>query len=144
MLEKERLKNEIHDETEDTEQIKKEIEKQAAKRAITRAKANSWDLNIAIFLFLVLILVIVLLFQGIGIEIVAPTAIFGLACVWLVGWRHRKKLYPSYYEEELINLAWESSMKANKKETVQKKIEETVEKHIQKALCEEWDKENEL
>ncbi len=140
----EQLKSEIHDEAEDTEQVKKEIEKQAAKRAITRAKANSWDLNTAIFLSLVLIAVMILLFQGIGIEIVAPIAIFGLACVWLVGWRRRRKLYGSYYEEELINLAWESSMKANKKETVQKKIEETVEKHIQKALCEEWDKENEL
>ena len=136
----EQLKNEIHDEAEDTEQIKKGIEKKAAKRAITRAKVDSWDLNIAIFLFLVLILVIVLLFQGIGIEIVAPIAIFGLTCVWLVGWRHRRKLYPSYYEEELIKLLWESSMKANNEETVQKTIEKTVENYVQRALRERRDK----
>ena len=136
----EQLINEIHDKTEDIEQIKREIEKKAAKRAITRAKVDSWDLSIAIFLFVVLILVIVLLFQGIVIEIVAPIAIFGLVCVWLVGWRRRKKLYPSYYEEELIKLARELSVKANNEETVQKKIEETVEKYVQKALRERGDK----
>ncbi len=135
----EQLINKIHDRAEDTKQITKEIEKQAAQRASTRTKADSWDLDIAIFLFLVLIVLIILLFQGIGIEIVAPTAIFGLACVWLVGWRHRKKLYPSYYEEELINLAWELSVKANNEETVQKKVEETVEEYVQKALRERGD-----
>lgn len=131
----EQLNNEIHDEVEDTEQIKKEIEKQAAKRAITRAKVDSWDLNIAIFLFLVLIAVMILLFQRIGIEIVAPIAIFGLACVWLLGWRQRRKLYESYYEEELINLARESSMTANDDVTVQKKVEE----YVQRALRERRD-----
>jgi len=131
----EQLNNEIHDEVEDTEQIKKEIEKQAAKRAITRAKVDSWDLNIAIFLFLVLIAVMILLFQRIGIEIVAPIAIFGLACVWLLGWRQRRKLYESYYEEELINLARESSMTANDEVTVQKKVEE----YVQRALRERRD-----
>ena len=135
----EQLINKIHDRVEDTEQTKKEIEKQATKRAITRARVNSWDLNIAIFLFLVLIVAIILLFQGIGIEIVTPIAIFGLACVWLVGWRRRRKLYGSYYEEELINLARESSMKANNEETVQKKMEETVEEYVQKALRERGD-----
>ena len=133
------LKNEIHDETEDTEQVKK-IEKKAALRAITRAKINSWDLNIAIFLFLVLIAVMILLFQGIGIEIVATIAIFGLTCVWLVGWRRRRKLYGSYYEEELINLAWESYMRVKKKYTLQKKIEETVEEYVQRVLLERRDK----
>lgn len=131
----EQLNNEIHDEVEDTEQIKKEIEKQAAKRAITRAKVDSWDLNIAIFLFLVLIAVMILLFQRIGIEIVAPIAIFGLACVWLLGWRQRRKLYESYYEEELINIARESSMTANDDVTVQKKVEE----YVQRALRERRD-----
>ena len=138
----EQLINEIHDEAEDVEQIKKEIEKQAAKRAITRAKVNSWDLSIAIFLFLVLIAVIMLLFQGIGIEIVAPIAIFGLACVWLMGWRQRRKLYPSYYEEELINVAWESHMRAKKEYTLQKNIEETVEENVQRAIRERWDEVN--
>ncbi len=134
------LKNELDGEAEDNEQIKKEIEKQAAKRAFTRAKVNSWDLNIAIFLFLVLIEVIVLLFQGIGIEIVAPITIFGLACVWFVGWRQRRKLYASYYEEELVNLAREFSVKSSSKQTVQKKIEETVEEYVQRALRERMNK----
>lgn len=122
------------------EQLKNEIEKRAAKRAITRAKVDSWDLNIAIFLFLVLIAVMILLFQGISIEIVAPIAILGLACVWLVGWRRRRKLYGSYYEEELINLARESTMKANNEETVQEMIEVTIEEYVQRALRERRDK----
>ena len=129
----------MQDKVEDTEQVKKEIEKQAAKRAITRAKADSWDLNIAIFLFLVLIAVIILLFQGIGVEIVAPIAVLGLACVWLVGLRRRRKVYGRYYEEELVNLARELSMKAKKGERAQQTIEETIEEQVQKALCERYD-----
>jgi len=140
-LEMKQLKNKTHNEAEGAEQVRKEIEKKAVKRAKTRAKADSWDLNIALFLFLVLMTVIVLLFQGIGVEIVAPIAIFGLACVWLVGWSQRRKLYRSYYEEELINIARESSMKASDEVTVQKKIAETVEEYVQKALIERWDKE---
>ncbi|MFC1906960.1 hypothetical protein ACFLW8_02630, partial [Chloroflexota bacterium] len=65
-----------------------EVEKQADKRAITRAKAGWWDLNIAICVFVFLIAVVMLLFKAVGIEIVAPFALFGLACFWLVGW-HR-------------------------------------------------------
>jgi hypothetical protein len=136
----EQLNNEIHDEIEDTEQIKKESEKQAAQRASTRAKSARWDLDVAIFLFLVLIVVIVLLFQGIGIEIVAPVAMFGLACVWLVGWQRGKKLYVIYYEEELINVTRELYAKAKKEDMVQKTFEETVEERVQKALRERWDK----
>ena len=130
----EQLKNEIHDEAEDTEQIIQEIEKQAAQRASTRAKSARWDLDVAIFLFLVLIVVILLLFQGIGIEILAPIAIFGLACVWLVGWQRGKKLYGIYYEEELIKVTRELYVKANKEDAVQKTFEETVEERVQKAL----------
>ncbi|MFC2003709.1 hypothetical protein ACFLV4_07215 [Chloroflexota bacterium] len=130
-------------EVEDTEQVKeKEIEKQAAKRAFTRAKAAWWDLNIAICLFLFLIVVTMLLFQAVGIEIVAPFAIFGLACFWLVGWHRQRKLYGRYFEEELINLVWESSVKSKKKAMVQKMIEETVEDYIQRALFERRDKVN--
>jgi hypothetical protein len=140
----EQLNNKIHREAEDPEQMKREIEKEAARRAITRAKVNSWDLNIALFLFLVLTVVIILLFHGLGIEIVASIAIFGLACVWLVGWRQRRILYRSYYEQELINLMRESSIKAKDKMTVQQKIEETVEEHIKRAFAERRDKERAL
>ena len=86
------------------EQADSEIERTAAQRARDRAEAARWDLNIAIFLFAVLITVIILLFQGIGIEIVAPVAIFGLVMVWLVGWRRGKQLYERFYDEELFKL----------------------------------------
>jgi len=111
------------------------IEKQAADRATVRAQGARWDLNIAIFLFLVLIIVLILLFQGIGIAIVAPTAIFGLTCVWLVGWQRGKKLYGIFYEEELIKLKWESTEKTPNHK---KAIEDTIEEQVQKALRENW------
>ena len=130
----EQIINIVHGKAQDTEQIKKEVEKKAAQRASVRAKSARWDLDVAIFLFLVLMMVIILLFQGIGIEIVAPIAIFGLACVWLVGWQRGKKLYGIYYEEELIKVTRELYVKANKEDAVQKTFEETVEERVQKAL----------
>ena len=57
------------------------MQQTAAQRATVRARTARWDLNVAIFLFTVLIIIIILLFHGIGIEIVAPVAIFGLAMV---------------------------------------------------------------
>ncbi len=48
-----------------------------------------------------MIIVIILSFQGIGIEIVAPIAFFGLAMAWLVGWRQGRQLYKRFYDEEL-------------------------------------------
>lgn len=122
-----------------SETEKNEIEKQAAKRATIRAKTDCWDLNIGVSLVLVFLTVLVLLFQGIGIEIVTPFTIFGLACVWLVGWYRQRKLYGIYYEEELINSVRESLVKAIKEDTVQKMIEETVEDNIQRALVERRD-----
>ena len=86
-------------------------------------------------LFLVLIIVLILLFQGIGIAIVALTAVLGLTCVWLVGWQRGKKLYGIFYEEELIKLKWES---AGKTPNYKKTIEETIEAQVQKALIERW------
>ncbi len=68
-------------EAEITKWIRPETERKATQKARDRAKAAMWDLDIAIFLFAVLIIVIILLFQGIGIAIVAPVAIFGLAMV---------------------------------------------------------------
>ena len=120
------------DETEATEQVSEEIQRLAARRASQRARVGRWDLDVAVFLFAVLIIVIILLFQEIGIEIVAPVAIFGLAMVWLVGWRRGRQLYESFYEEELTRLERASEKKA---ETT---IEETIEEKVQKALRERW------
>ena len=116
------------DKAEAPEQVSKETEQLAAQRARERARVARWDLNVAIFLFAVLIIILILLFQGVTIEIVAPIAVFGLAMVWLVGWRQGRRLYPRFYEEELSKL-----------EIAQvKPVEETIEEKVQKALRERW------
>ncbi len=117
-------------EDEVSKQFSPEMEQTAARRARDRAGAARWDLDIAVFLFGVLIIIIILLFQGIGIQIVAPVAAFGLAMVWLVGWRRGRQLYQRFYDEELIRLERES----RKAETA----EETIEERVQKALRERW------
>jgi len=124
------------DETEISEQVSPEIERTAAHRARTRARTARWDLDVAVFLFAVLIIVMILLFQGIGIEVVAPVAIFGLVMVWLVGWRRGRQLYLEFYEEELGKLEHEV---AKQEENVEEKtVEETIEEKVQKALRERW------
>lgn len=110
------------------EQANKENEKKAILRARERARIARWDLNIAIFLFAVLIIILILLFQGITIEIVAPIAVAGLCLVWLTGWRQGRQLYERFLEEELSKLEFERS----------RKIEETVEEAVQRALRERW------
>ncbi len=124
------------EETEVDKRVSPETERTASQKARDRAQAARWDLNIAIFLFAVLILVIILLFQDIGIEIVAPTAVFGLAMVWLTGWRQGKQLYQRFYDEELFNL--EQELKKAVKGAVGETIEETIEEQVQKALRERW------
>ncbi len=84
-----------------TKQVSPELERAAARRARDRANAARWNLDVAIFLFAVVIIVIILSFQGNGIEIVAPVAVFGLAMAWLVGWRQGRQLYQRFYNEEL-------------------------------------------
>ena len=83
-----------------------------------------------------MIIVIILSFQGIGIEVVAPIAIFGLAMVWLVGWRRGRQLYQRFYDEELLKM--EQELKKAVTETVEKTVEETIEERVQKALRERW------
>lgn len=117
------------------EQAREEIRKLAAKKAGERARVARWDLNIAVFLFAVLIIVIILLFQGIGIEIVAPVALFGLVMVWLVGWRRGRQLYQGFYQEELAIL---ERYLEKKKKPVEAAVEETVEEKVQRALRERW------
>lgn len=115
-----------------------EIKRMAAGRAGERARIARWDLDVAVFLFVVLILVIILLFQNIGIEIVAPVAIFGLGMVWLVGWRRGRQLYSSFYDEELTKLERELEEKTEKEAKVGKAKEETIEEKVQRALRERW------
>ncbi len=114
------------DKTEVSQQARGETERMAAQRAQERARVARWDLDIAVFLFAILIIIVILLFQEIGIEIVAPVAVFGLAMVWLVGWRRGRQLYQRFYDEEL------SKLKPQQKETK----EETVEERVQRALRE--------
>ena len=127
-------------ETETANQVSPEMEETAVQRAKDRAAAGRWDLNVAIFLFAVLIIVIILLFQEIGIEIVAPVALFGLVMVWLVGWRRERQLFQRFYNEELSKLEQEpkKTVEGAVEKTVEKTVEETIEEKVQKALRERW------
>ncbi len=128
------------DQTEVPDEMNEEIKRLAARRAAERARVARWDLNVAVFLFAVLIIVIILLSQGIGVEVVAPVAIFGLSMVWLVGWRQGRKLYADFYQEEL-EIQVRALMKEKKrggKKPIDQTIEETVEEKVQKALRERW------
>lgn len=108
-------------------EIGPKLEQAAIRRARDRALSGRWDLNVAIFLFAVLIIVIILLYQDVGIEVVAPVAIFGLAMVWLVGWRRGRQLYTHFLEEEI------TAAKQGVNRTMGA-IEETIEARVQKAL----------
>ncbi len=121
-------------------QVKPEMEKMAIRRAKDRAMAGRWNLDVAVFLFGILIIVIILLFEDVGIEVVAPIALFGLAMVWLMGWRRGRQLFQRFYDEELSELERKSkkSVEGTVKETVKKTIEETIEEKVQKALRERW------
>ena len=126
------------DEAEVPKQINPEMEEAAAQKAIIRARAARWDLDVAVFLFAILIIIIILLFQEVVIEVVAPVAIFGLAMVWLIGWRRGKQLYQRFYDEELLKLEQRS------KESIEgavKEVKETVEDIVKKALRERWQNE---
>jgi Flp pilus assembly protein TadB len=118
------------------EQASEGIQRLAAKRARERARNARWDLNVAVFLFAILILVIILVtYTKMGIEVVAPIAVFGLAMVWLVGWRRGRELYDIFYEEELADLEQDLERKQKPPGGT---IEETIEEKVQKALRERW------
>ena len=129
-------------ESEVPEQTIYDIKRWATRKARERARIARWDLDAAVFLFVILIIVIILLFKNIGIEIVAPVAIFGLVMVWLMGWRRGRKLYAGFFEEELAKLMRELSAmeeRKKKKEKVEKKtLEEIIEETVQRALHERW------
>jgi len=126
------------EEAEVTKEAGEEINQLAATRAKVRARIARWDLNVALFLFAVLIIVMILLFQEIGIEVVAPIALFGLAMVWLVGWRRGRELYKTFYDEELDKMEQELEKKEGKEGKIEKAVEETIDEKIQKALRERW------
>ena len=106
-----------------------ETEQMAARRAGERARVSRWDLDLALFLFTVMVIVLILLFQGVTIEIVAPVALFGLAMVWLMGWRRGRQLYRGFYNEELLKLRHSS-------EEAEETKEETIDARIQRVLRE--------
>jgi len=92
------------EEAKDPKQLSSVIERLASRRARDKANIAKWGLNVAIFLFAILITIIVLTSQGIGIDVVAPVAIVGLAVVWFVGSRRWSQLYRQFYAEELTSL----------------------------------------
>ena len=120
------------DEAEGSKEVRAELEQIAVRRAKDRAKAATWNLDIAVFLFAILVIIIMLLFQDISIEIVAPVALFGLVMVWLVGWRRGRQLYQRYYDDELLKLRQETES------TVKATAEESIEEIVQKALREKY------
>ena len=128
------------EQTEVPDEMSEEIKRLAARRAAERARVARWDLNVAVFLFAVLIIVIILLSQGVGVEVVAPVAVFGLSMVWLVGWRQGRKLYADFYQEELEIQLRELTRKKKRrgKGPIDQTLEETVEEKVQKALRERW------
>jgi hypothetical protein len=77
----------------------------------------------------------ILLFRNVGLEIVAPVAIFGLATVWIMGWNRGRQLYKIFYDEEIARLTREL---VEKERAEQKTLEETIEEKVQKALRERW------
>lgn len=117
------------------EMARVEIRPQAVKIAKERARVARWDLDVAVFLFVVLILIMILLFRNVGLEIVAPVAIFGLATVWIMGWNRGRQLYKIFYDEEISRLTREL---VEGEGVEQKTLEETIEEKVQKALRERW------
>jgi len=91
-------------EAEKTKQLSLEIERVAMQRARAKADIARWGVNLVIFLFAILITIIILTSQGIGPNVVAPLAIWGLSMVWLMGWRRGSQLYRRFYAEELSSL----------------------------------------
>ena len=113
-------------EAEVAKQVSPEMERTAAQRARDRAKAARWDLDVAVFFFAILATVIILLFQGIGVEVMAPAAIFGLAMGWLMGWRKGKQTYARFYDEELSKLEKEL-------EKTMSALEEIIKERVREA-----------
>ena len=100
------------DKPENTKPLSPRIEYLAMQVARNKANMAKWGLNIVIFLFAILTTIIVLTSLGVGIGIVAPLAIFGLATAWFIGWRQGKQLYQSFFAAELSGLQEKPSNEA--------------------------------
>ncbi|MFC1992587.1 response regulator transcription factor [Chloroflexota bacterium] len=100
------------EESEATKQPGLVIERVARQRAIDKANVAKWSLNVALILFGILITIIILISQGIGINVVAPLAILGLATVWLMGSKRWNYLYQRFYTEELSDMRQKPSEEA--------------------------------
>ncbi|MEE8420467.1 MAG: hypothetical protein V3R92_03300 [Dehalococcoidales bacterium] len=129
------------DESEITGPVSPKIEREAAQRAGHRARAARWDLDVAVFFFAILTIVIILLFQGVGYEIVAATAGFGLALGWLMGSRKGRQQYESLYQEELAELLRKSERKQTPEEAMaESMIEATIDEKVQEAMRQRQEK----
>ena len=106
----------------------KQMEQTATERAKNRARAASWNLDVALFACAVFIIVAFFSFLEMKIEIIAIVAVAGLAMVWLGGLGHGNTLYESFYDEELTKLKQESV------ETIKELVEETVDEKVRRAL----------
>ena len=81
-----------------------EMGQMASERAKERVGTAKWDLIVAIFAYAILGTIVILRLEGVSLEIVAIIAVFGLALVWLIGWRRGKRLFRRFYNEELRQL----------------------------------------
>jgi len=120
------------EDTHETKQPSEEMKQMAVQNARSRANTQRWDRNVTVFSFAILTIVIILLFQGVGMEIVAPVAVIGLGTVWLAGWRQGRQLFANFYSEELSKLEQASEEKVEEAE------EETIEEKIRKAMRDMW------
>ena len=96
---------------EGTKLAHRETEQLATKKARDKARTIGRDLATAILAYAVLTAVVLLRLEGVTTEIVALVAVFGLAAVWLMGWRRGKQLYKRFYDEELQQLEGLSQVK---------------------------------
>lgn len=92
------------DESEKVAPLSPLIERLAMQMARNKADIAKWGVNLVIFLFAILVTIIILTGQGIGVGIVAPLAISGLAVAWFLAWRKGRRLYEHFYAEELLDL----------------------------------------
>ncbi|MFC1988409.1 hypothetical protein ACFLVJ_01070 [Chloroflexota bacterium] len=108
-----------------------EIKRVAARIAQYRARAARWDLDVAVFFFAVISIVMILTIEGIGIEIVAPSAILGLALGWLMGWKKGQQAYERFYNEEYAKLLSQQTMISGKSllDAVQKALREGIQRN---------------
>ena len=118
------------DETEVTRPDISEMDGIATQLARSKASAEMWSVDIAVFMLGILAIILILLFQGIRAEIAVPIAIFGLGMGWFVGWRQGKRLYLRFYNAELARLIREFKGTDTDKEALEMTDEEIIERTL--------------